>query len=450
VIRKTGLLSILIIMITPLQGFSQDREQSIFPLTSTGTLPFSVDVYQYEEAREITRLEVAYLVDFHHIPFRDNLLDSNSVMFVHIQLINNQKESLVHVHERKCIDLRDSGDGLPVLLDLKRFRVQLDTVTLSLVIQDSASGLEGQVKQDFPVRSYIQGLSVSDLSFVSHAQKATGSGVFEKHGILLIPNPSRLFTPTTQKPNIYVYYEINNLFYHANSASLYDVEYRIDDLHGKTLLSESKRDLKKQASNSARVEVIPAQHLKTGTYRLAIIVTDRESEQSHTRTAYFRIQAEDDRNKLVLPMSEEDIRKYFNQIKYIASKEEKALFQNLNPIGKQQFLLNFWKSRDPVPETPQNEFMVAHFRRIAYCEDHFPGGIHSDRGRVYIQYGPPVDIHRDFSGSMHNKPIEKWIYAFEGRVEFVFVDRTGNGEFVLVHSTQKDEYHNPEWYQELK
>jgi GWxTD domain-containing protein len=157
--------------------------------------------------------------------------------------------------------------------------------------------------------------------------------------------------------------------------------------------------------------------------------------------------AESQNVNLLLPMDETDIEKYLHQIKYIATDKEINLFQKLDKQGKQEFLLQFWKSKDPTPETPKNEFMLQHFQRIDYCEKHFRNGINGDRGRVYIQYGPPVDIQRSVSTLAYSRPVEIWTYSIEGRIEFVFVDRTNDDNYVLMHSTHPDEISNPGWMQ---
>ena len=89
--------------------------------------------------------------------------------------------------------------------------------------------------------------------------------------------------------------------------------------------------------------------------------------------------------------------------------------------------------------------MEEHFNRLAYAETHFKGGIESDMGRIYITYGAPQDIERDYSQMSSSRPIITWYYALEGSVKFVFVDRTGDGIYALVHSTKLDEYSDPDW-----
>jgi len=151
-----------------------------------------------------------------------------------------------------------------------------------------------------------------------------------------------------------------------------------------------------------------------------------------------------------LPMTDADVRKYKDQLMYIATDDEKKLFSKLNPVGKRQFLLKFWKSKDCSPATPENEFMMEYFKRLAYCEEHFMGGLRSDMARIYMIYGPPVDIQRKVNLQTYGKPVEIWTYGVNGRSEFVFVDRVGDGRYIMVHSTHPDELRNTNWEKELK
>jgi hypothetical protein len=77
-------------------------------------------------------------------------------------------------------------------------------------------------------------------------------------------------------------------------------------------------------------------------------------------------------------------------------------------------------------------------------------GWRTDQGRVYVLYGEPDDVQR-FANSSDNKPYEIWNYPqLEGGVEFVFIDINGFNEYVLVHSTKRDEIKDDSWEQLLK
>jgi GWxTD domain-containing protein len=289
---------------------------------------------------------------------------------------------------------------------------------------------------------------MSDLYFISSLQRAKGGSIFEKNGLLMIPSVSRFYTVDDSSKKAYIYYEINGMDFNENAIPYYDTRFFVYTFSGEEVASGSKEFIPKKSSETARVEVVPLGDLKTGMYRLSVLVTDQSTKRTVTRERCFRISSEEDR-AMILPMSDADIENYLKQIQYIATNEEKKLFKRLNARGKQAFLLDFWRSRDSSPETPENEFMLAHFQKLHYAETHFKGGIDSDMGRVYIQYGPPMDVQREVSHIEYEKPVEIWTYAQDGRIEFIFVDRSGDNRFVLVHSTHVDEYSNPNWMDDL-
>ena len=89
-------------------------------------------------------------------------------------------------------------------------------------------------------------------------------------------------------------------------------------------------------------------------------------------------------------------------VAYIITDEERAAFKRLqNDEEREQFIENFWLRRDPTPDTVENEFKEEHYRRIQYANDHFASGIpgwKTDRGRIYIVYGPPDERDEHPSG----------------------------------------------------
>lgn len=143
-------------------------------------------------------------------------------------------------------------------------------------------------------------------------------------------------------------------------------------------------------------------------------------------------------------------KKWLNEdVVYIITDEEKKAFRRLNTDDeREQFIEQFWLRRDPTPDTEENEYKEEHYRRIAYANDHFASGIpgwKTDRGRIYIVYGPPDEIESHASGGTYERPIEegggetstypfeKWRYRYiEGignNVELEFVDTTMTGEY---------------------
>lgn len=95
-------------------------------------------------------------------------------------------------------------------------------------------------------------------------------------------------------------------------------------------------------------------------------------------------------------------------VRWIITDEERAAFKKLsNDEERDQFIEQFWLRRDPTPDTVENEYKEEHYRRIAYANEHFAAGIpgwRTDRGRIYIMYGPPDEIDAHPSGGIYDRP----------------------------------------------
>lgn len=100
-------------------------------------------------------------------------------------------------------------------------------------------------------------------------------------------------------------------------------------------------------------------------------------------------------------------------------------------------MVAFWNNHNPVG-APENSFKSEHYRRLAYANQHFAAnrpGWETDRGHVYVVYGPPDSIDR-FNGEANNSgyPYQIWHYrhvAGENQGMTVrFVDTCQCGDFV--------------------
>jgi len=96
---------------------------------------------------------------------------------------------------------------------------------------------------------------------------------------------------------------------------------------------------------------------------------------------------------------------------WIITDEERSAFMQLsNDEERDNFIEAFWQRRDPTPDTIENEFKEEHYRRFAYANEHFPAGIpgwKTDRGRIYIVFGPADEIESHPSGGSYQRPMEE-------------------------------------------
>ncbi len=153
-------------------------------------------------------------------------------------------------------------------------------------------------------------------------------------------------------------------------------------------------------------------------------------------------------------------KKWMNEdVAYIITDEEKQAFKRLaTDEERQQFVEQFWLRRDPTPDTEENEYKEEHYRRIEYANDHYASGIpgwKTDRGMIYIKYGPADEVESHPSGGSYQRPYEQgggqtstypfedWRYRYiEGvgtNVIIEFVDTTMTGEYkISLDPEEKD------------
>src|SRR6267154_206913 len=153
-------------------------------------------------------------------------------------------------------------------------------------------------------------------------------------------------------------------------------------------------------------------------------------------------------------------KKWLNEdVGYIITDEERTAFKRLATDDERQtFIEGFWLRRDPTPDTEENEFKEEHYRRIEYANEHYASGIpgwKTDRGRIYITFGPPDEIDSHPSGGSYNRPTaegggETSTYPFEdcryryiegigNDINIEFVDTTMTGEYrMTMDPSEKD------------
>ena len=143
-----------------------------------------------------------------------------------------------------------------------------------------------------------------------------------------------------------------------------------------------------------------------------------------------------------MPETASDIGLALRQMQYIVSVDSLDTYEDASPKQMKAFFERFWARRDPNPETKGNELMQEYFSRVNYANREFSSftedGWLSDRGRILIKFGVPDDIERH-PFEVDSYPYVIWRY-YSLRRTFLFVDRTGFGEYRLDPRYQSEEY----------
>src|SRR4051812_36037898 len=141
-------------------------------------------------------------------------------------------------------------------------------------------------------------------------------------------------------------------------------------------------------------------------------------------------------------------------VTYIITDEERKAFKKLaTDDERERFIEEFWRRRDPDPDTDENEYREEYYERIAYANEHYASGIpgwKTDRGRIYIMYGKPDETETHPAGGAYEResyegggststyPFERWFYRYlpgvGSGIEIEFVDPTGSGEYRIARN----------------
>lgn len=153
-------------------------------------------------------------------------------------------------------------------------------------------------------------------------------------------------------------------------------------------------------------------------------------------------------------------KKWMDQdVRWIITDQERKAFLGLsNDEERDAFIEQFWRRRNPDPESPDNSYREEIYRRIAYADDHFaagkPGWM-TDRGHIYIAWGPPDSIDSHPAGGEYNRPMDEgggqtqtfpfeiWNYRhLDGigeNVDVEFVDTCMCGDYhMTINRAEKD------------
>src|ERR1700684_71712 len=186
----------------------------------------------------------------------------------------------------------------------------------------------------------------------------------------------------------------------------------------------------------------------------------QQPDQNDKKAARQAAKQRSKRDKDLFNELDSQYKKWLNEdVVYIISPEERSSFLHLSTNEeREQFIEAFWQRRNPDPDSTDNTFKEKHYRRIAYVNEHFSSGIpgwRTDRGRIYIMWGPADEIESHPAGGSYDRPAEEGggetsTYPFEDcryrylegigeNVILEFVDPTMSGEYHLtMDPSEKD------------
>ncbi len=174
--------------------------------------------------------------------------------------------------------------------------------------------------------------------------------------------------------------------------------------------------------------VVPLTDMHYSNYTIFLTAQDAKGNKAVTK-ANFRVRIRG------VNFDVENMDEAVKQLIYLASNKQIKEMMVGTELEKTEKFKQFWEALDPTPGTLKNELMEEYYRRIAFSLEAFSvvqEGWKTDRGMIYILFGPPDEIQRG-PFELDRKPYQVWEYYHIGK-QFVFMDETGFGDFRLAQS----------------
>jgi GWxTD domain-containing protein len=226
-----------------------------------------------------------------------------------------------------------------------------------------------------------------------------------------------------------LFYEVYNPFTMPTAR----ISYRISKRGQKVVDNADVQNIK-QGLNTF-ITRISTQGLSVGAYDIELAVCRTED------TARANPLAKATRSVLIewlsggTPLSIMDLDDAVEQLRYFAKSDDLDVIKEAKDEKEKRARFEaFWEKNNPVPGSPTNRAMIEYYTRVSYANEHFGHyipGWRTDRGMVYIIYGPPNSVDRH-PVDVESKPYEIWEYQDITR-RFVFIDESGFGDYRLLY-----------------
>lgn len=476
----------IFLILAPADAFGQDMEPP-----------------QVEPAPERMQEPEPLKVDLDHATFAFDGSDSMVELYLAVDAASlgfEQHENLLKATLPINVAIRRGSDV--TLDDTPTEPVWADSVALDFVLSDTSGITEGQyflhqirstvppgeyrvevivpademerrpslaLERDLVVPDYSDSdlVVLSDLTLASDIRPSDDrESAFYKNGLAIRPNANQLFGN-----------HLRQIFYYVEAYNLPSV---VDDAYTALIyISEANTaaataGLQKRTQRDSKTpDVLVGQFdistLPSGSYFLKVVLLNSDNEALVEQSRKFFVFNPDVQRELpaiaevtfetseFASMSEEEVDKAYKRIDVIATQQEKRRIRSIEDLdARKRYLMDFWQKRDPNPRTRNNEAREDFYKRVQYANERYTSGFsegwETDRGRAVVRYGIPGNVEPHLY-ERDTIPYEIWEFTNipgEGQAMFVFADRSGFGDFELIHSTVSGERSLPDWQNELR
>tara|TARA_B110000285_G_scaffold45037_1_gene50294 strand:- start:601 stop:2013 length:1413 start_codon:yes stop_codon:yes gene_type:complete len=345
--------------------------------------------------------------------------------------------------------------------DIKRFVLKPGEYKFSIILQDLNSDDEPlETSQNILVEDLSKSISISDIQIAEYASKGDGKSIFYKSGYDIIPRLATFFPD--QLSAIPVYFEM------YNTDQLIDSIFAVKQTITNALTNEEVEAFTKY-TKLKKAEVVPflkeinIDKLPTGKYILNFTILNKNmielSNQSYEFDRSKDVEYEYFTDEIVVDpafqksITDDSIGYYLESLIPISKSNET---KNILTIAKardldkaRKYIQVYWLRTAPgnaYEEWVKYKSQVQEIEK--FFANSFQTGYETDRGRIYLKYGPPSHISRN-ENSSSEYPYEIWQYnrigSFNNKRFIFYNPNLTNNTHQLLHSDMIGEIKNLNW-----
>lgn len=405
---------------------------------------------------------VGYSFNYASVPVEGGL---QTKVAIDVTVVNDLKDTVASdAYVLESPIMRDSI--IEDFFDIVRFPLPAGTYIAHISLQDLVSNTQPMIGEvDLEVPAYTNTVSISDILAAEVAIKSSTPTIFSKSGYDILPRISNFYPADLSSLPYYVELYNTNLL----PDSAFAVRQRILSTIDSKEVPEFTRLSKMKTTDVAPVlRNMDISNLPTGSYRLELTILDRNNTQQGQPAAYYferinDLQDIEDISTIVLnpefqlSITDDSVGYYLASLIPIARPAEiKGILATLKSKNREdcrKHMQQFWLQTSGA--NAYNAWMI-YKTQVMMVEKlyatNYQAGYETDRGRVYLQYGPPNNVFaRETSPSEY--PYEIWHYykikTFSNK-QFIFYnpDLVNKG-YRLLHSNMVGEQQNYRWQQAL-
>jgi GWxTD domain-containing protein len=417
----------LVVFLFSFKLFSQADNSMQYNTIGTDQAFYQDFLNFYADQPGKTRLDIFVQVPYTHIQFVKTDEGYSGSYSVTISIFDEEKEKLIV--EKSWVE-KINAKEFDQTTSKNNFNLSLRSVILDpgkYMVRSAMEDMDSKksaVKEDLvTVKSLLDEFSLSDIMLIAKQTMVNGNNK-------IVPNVSKNVALQKDEQGLQFFFEVQ-----TRSPKEVAIEYSLIEGREETI----KKDTVNRNLDSGKTQVfytISDVEMGMGNYIIKADVIDKAGNKIASTEKQFVSRW------VGIPSTVRDIDKAVDEMIYIASGGEVDYIEDAKTKEeKLQHFLEFWKKKDPTPQTEDNPVFEEYYRRVEYANQnfsHYIEGWRTDRGMVFIILGSPNNVDRH-PFEYDSKPYEVWEY-YELNKYFVFVDETGFGDYRLSTPLYGDFY----------